>query len=242
MLRGALHLHTTVSHDGKMNLSELSEFLKLRDYNFIAVTEHSYDITQDSIDKLAEESRKLSDDNFIIIPGIEFRCWHNIDILGYGTTKTCDSDNPEIIIEHIRSHGGVAVWAHPTIKKYPVSEDWIKKLDGFEIWNNSNDGKFLPQIKPIKKYQKYRSLNPKLKAFCGLDLHGKRSFRQIAMMIDHPKPNSGEIISAMKRGDFWTKSQFFNTDSQAKIKTIHRGGIYAARILLNVARKIKHQL
>jgi hypothetical protein len=242
MLKGALHLHTTVSHDGTMNLAELAEFLKKRGYDFIAVTEHSYDINQASIDKMADEAKALSDDKFLVIPGIEYRCWHNIDILGYGTTTTCDSDNPEIVIEHIKSHGGVAVWAHPTIRKYPVDNNWIKILDGFEIWNNTNDGKFLPQIKPLQTYAKYRSLNPGLKAFCGLDLHRKISYRPIAIAINLPRLETCGIINAMKTGNFMTESQFFNTDSEARIKPLNLGGIYAMRTLLNMARCIKHQL
>ncbi|HBC46546.1 MAG TPA: hypothetical protein DEO84_08260 [candidate division Zixibacteria bacterium] len=241
MLRGALHLHTTLSHDGIMSLAELSDFLKELGYNFIAITEHSYDLNQDSINKLVEEARKLSGDNFLIIPGIEFRCRDKIDILGYGTTATCDSEDPKKIIEHIKSHGGVAVWAHPTIKNYPVSDDWIIKLDGYEVWNNSNDGKYLPQRKPLRIYRKYRSLNPELKAFTGLDLHSKRSFGPIATLIDLPKPDVSTIIAAMRSGYFWTESQFFDTDSRANINALRRGGIYSARILLNIARVIKHQ-
>lgn len=241
MLRGALHLHTTVSHDGTMNLSELSDFLKKRGYDFIAVTEHSYDINQDSINRLTDEANKLSNDKFLVIPGIEYRCWHNIDILGYGTTATCDSNNPAIIIEHIKSHGGIAVWAHPTIRKYPVDINWVKKLDGYEIWNNSNDGKYLPQIRPLRCYKKYRSFNPGLKAFCGLDLHSKRSYRPLSIMLDQSELKTAGIIGALKTGSYLIESQFFNTDSKATITALRRGGVYSMRILLNLARKIKHQ-
>ena len=225
-----------------MKLLELAEFLRRQGYDFIAITEHSYDVDQKSIDGLVEESKRLSSDNFIIIPGIEYRCVHDIDILGYGSTITCDSEDPVKVIEHIQSHGGVAVWAHPTIRNYPVDDNWIKKLDGYEIWNNGNDGKFLPQIRPLRMYQKYRDLSPNLKAFCGLDLHRKVNFRYISTIVTASTNDPAAILKALREGAFTTESRFFDVDSLASIGQFKKGWIYSARSILNVVRNVRNML
>jgi hypothetical protein len=234
-LRGAIHVHTNLSHDGTLSLGQLVEFFKQHGYDFIAITEHSYDINQQSIDVLAKECERISSPELFIIPGIEFRCHDNIDILGYGVTQTCDSIDPATIIKHIQDCGGVAVFAHPTVRNYPIDKDWVQLLDGAEIWNRQ-EGKYLPQIVTMKRFLKFKRWHPKILAFCGLDFHRKSSYFPFTTIVASQNNGRDSILTALKNGNFKAENPFFNLGSNGDINYIKRIFVYTCSALLNVIR------
>lgn len=237
-LRGAIHLHTKLSHDGTLTLEQLADFLKGKGYDFAAITEHSYDIDQHAIDELARECEKLSTPDFLLIAGIEFRCHDNIDILGYGVTVTSDSDDPATIIKHIQSHGGVAVFAHPTVRNYPIEKEWIKLLDGAEIWNRQ-EGKYLPQVASMKRFLQFKSWKPSILAFCGLDFHRKRSYYPVANMVAAESNNKECVLKAFRDGRFFAESPYFNIGSDGKMSWLKRHLIYVLSSMLNIIRNTR---
>jgi hypothetical protein len=237
-LKGALHLHTTLSHDGKMSLDELVAFLKGHGYAFICITEHSYDINRTAMQSLTEQCRKISSPEFLIIPGIEFRCHDDIDILGYGVTEPIDSDDPVTVIGHIRKHGGVPVLAHPTIRNYPLEENWVSLLDGAELWNNG-EGKYLPQARTLKKFSEFLRWQPKLKAFYGIDLHRPQPYFPIATVIEAPENSRNEILKALANGRFTLDSPYLKLDSSGKIGFFLKAYIITGSSILNIIRKLR---
>ncbi|NLI15403.1 MAG: hypothetical protein GX409_03860 [candidate division Zixibacteria bacterium] len=238
ILRGALHVHTKLSHDGMLGLDELAKFFREHGYDFVAVTEHSYDISQQSIDELAGECERLSAPDFLIIAGIEFRCHDNIDILGYGVTRTCDSDDPATVIKHIQSCGGVAVFAHPTVRDYPIEKEWVRLLDGAEIWNRQ-EGKYLPQVVSMEKFRLFQRWHPKIKAFCGLDFHRKKSYYPVANMVAAEVNDRELILKAFRDGKFYAESPYFNIGSDGKINWFKRYAIYFLSSILNIIRNTR---
>jgi len=237
-LRGAIHLHTKLSHDGTLTLEQLADFLKSRGYDFAAITEHSYDIDQQSIDELARECERLSTPDFLLIAGIEFRCHDNIDILGYGVTRTLDSDDPATIIKHIQANGGVAVFAHPTVRNYPIDKDWVVLLDGAEIWNRQ-EGKYLPQVVSMRRYIQFNDWKPGLLAFCGLDFHRKSSYYPFTTIVGTEYNKRGEILEALRKGDFYGESPYLNIGSDGKINWLKRYTIYFLSTILNIIRNTR---
>lgn len=237
-LRGAIHLHTKLSHDGTLTLEQLADFLKSKGYDFAAITEHSYDIDQQSIDGLTRECELLSTPDFLLIAGIEFRCHDNIDILGYGVTITSDSDDPAAIIKHIQAHGGVAVLAHPTVRNYPIERDWVVLLDGAEIWNRQ-EGKFLPQIISMKRFLQFKSWKPGLLAFCGLDFHRKSSYYPFTTTVESVYNDRDSILESLRNGKFYGESPYFNIGSDGKINWFKRYVIYFLSSVLNIIRNTR---
>jgi hypothetical protein len=237
-LRGAIHLHTKLSHDGTLTLEQLAGFLKSKGYNFAAITEHSYDIDQQSIDELARECERLSTPDFLLIAGIEFRCHDNIDILGYGVTITSDSDDPATIIKHIQFNGGVAVLAHPTVRNYPIEKEWVQHLDGAEIWNRQ-EGKYLPQVVSMEKFRLFQRWHPKIKAFCGLDFHRKSSYYPFATILGAEYIKRVEILEALRNGDFYGESPYFNIGSDGKVNCFKRYAVYFISSILNIIRNTR---
>jgi hypothetical protein len=240
-LRGAIHAHTNLSHDGALSLDELVQFIRKHGYDFIAITEHSYDINQESIDRLAVECEQISTPDFLVIPGIEFRCHDNIDILGYGITQTIDSDDPATVIGHIQTNGGVAVFAHPTARKYPIEKEWIKLLDGAEIWNR-HEGKFLPQVATIKLFGKFKRWHPGLMAYCGLDFHRKAYFYPITTIVFAERNDRTSILNSLNKGNFVAQSPYFNVGSTGHVNYFKRIIVYILSTIFKVIRDTREAI
>jgi hypothetical protein len=236
--KGAIHLHTNLSHDGKFTLEELVSFLKEQGYQFICITEHSYDIDGVKMKEQAAQCAKLSSPDFLIIPGLEFRCHDDIDILGYGVIETIDSEDPVAVIGHIRKHGGVPVLAHPAIRNYPLEKEWVSLLDGAELWNNQ-EGKFLPHYKTYKKFAMLAEWRPGLKAFFGIDLHRKKSYYPIATVIEAKENNREEVLKALAAGHFHLESPLMKLKSDGKINPFKLLFIISGWAILDVIRKIR---
>lgn len=237
-LKGAIHLHTTLSHDGKLSLEDLVSFLKNHGYDFICITEHSYDIDKAAMLSLSEQCGKLSSPEFMIIPGLEFRCHDDIDILGYGVIEPCDSEAPMTIIEHIRKHNGVPVLAHPTIRDYLLERDWVSLLDGVELWNNQ-EGKYLPQPRTLRKFTEFQKWQPNLKAFYGIDLHRPQSYYPISTVIEAAENSRNEILGALGDGRFHLQSPLLKLDSSGKIGIFVRFYILVGSAFFNLLRKLR---
>lgn len=232
-------MHTVLSHDGKMTLDELVTFLKDKGYDYIAVTEHSYDIDNQSMSKLAERAAELSSDDFLVIPGIEFRCHGWVDIIGYGVVETIDSEDPVEVIDHIHRHGGVAVFAHPNVRDYPIDDGWVAMLDGCELWNISNEGKHLPQPGGLKKFRQLARANSGLLAFSGLDLHRTESYWNLFTETSVDGRDRLSILKALGAGDFRSVSPWFSVGSDGRVPALKRVFVAASRRVLNGIRKMR---
>lgn len=232
-------MHTVLSHDGKMTLEELVSFLKGKGYDYIAITEHSYDIDNESMKRLVEDAAELSSDDFLIIPGIEFRCHGWVDIIGYGVVQKCDSEDPVEVINHIHNHGGVAVFAHPNVRDYPIDNHWVAILDGCEIWNVSNEGKHLPQSGGVKMFRRLARANGSLLAFTGLDLHRTESYWDLSAETYVAERSREGVLEALKTGEFRSVSPLFSVDSSGKISILKRMVVATLRFLLNTIRNIR---
>ena len=238
--KGAIHLHTTYSHDGVLTLEELARFLRDRGYDFMAVTEHSQDMTAESLVELETKSAALSDESFLIIPGIEFTCTATIHILGIGVTSLCESEDPSVVIDYIHARGGLAVLAHPSNKDYPIEPSWVAKLDGCEIWNNRH-GKWLPQMEAIRKFHDLARHAPGLKAFAGLDLHGPGGYSQVYMAVRTDALTQEAVASAFQSGNYTMGAHFVSLPACGRPGALRSLYIALFRTLLNGARWVWHR-
>jgi len=238
-LKGAAHIHTSVSYDGIMSVEEISFFFKKKKFDFVLITEHSENVSNGVMNKLIDECKRFSSSEFLIIPGLEFRCRDDLHILGFGINKTLESDDPLKVIHHISQQGGVAVLAHPTKKNYALDGMCIEELDGVEIWNLAYDGKFLPQAKSIRMFKKLTKQNPDLKPFASMDLHRKESYYDIAIKIERNTLNQNQILKDLKKGKFTLESPFFKIKPGIRISWASLLIIFAFRKVLNLARKLR---
>ncbi len=241
-LRGAPHVHSSVSYDGTMSIEEICSFFRRKKFDFVLIAEHSENISNGVMTKLIDECKRFSSSEFLIIPGLEFRCRDDLHILGFGVSKIFECDDPSKVIDHIRRQGGVAILAHPTKKNYALDRVWIEKLDGAEIWNLAYDGKFLPQAESIRMHRKLAEHNPGLKPFAGMDLHQKKDYYDIVLKIEGQNLSQNQILKNLKEGDFTLESMFFKIKPGIGISRAFLLIMFAFRKALNLGRKLRDLL
>jgi hypothetical protein len=241
-LKGALHVHSSISYDGIMSIEELSFFFKRKKFDFVLITEHSDSVSEAIMNKVIDECIRFSSSEFLIIPGLEFSCRDDLHILGLGVSRTSESDDPLEVAHHIRQQGGVAVLAHPTKKEYSFDGAWIEELDGVEIWNSAYDGKFLPQAESIRTFCKLAEQNPHLKPFAGMDLHCEKDYYDVAVRVKGSNLNQDQILRRLEKGNFTVESAFFRIKPGMQMSRVSLLFIFAFRKVLNVVRRLRDLL
>ncbi len=122
-------MHTSYSHDGFCTLTQAVEKAKARRLSGIAIADHN------TIAGHAEIS-KFSDENFLIIPGIEVSSKDG-HILGLGINELIPSDlSAAETVDKIREQGGIAVAPHPFSPARKTGVVSKAKFDAVEIFNS----------------------------------------------------------------------------------------------------------
>lgn len=238
---GALHLHTSYSHDGLLTLDELATFLQSQNYRFMAVTDHSQDLTDTGLKDMARKCLELTTSQFVAIPGIEFTCESSIHILGLGVTRLCPDTEPAAVIDHIRGQGGLSILAHPSLRPYPLKPEWFSKLDGCEIWNN-RQGKWLPQLHAIRTFQGVATHAAGLLAFAGLDLHGTGGYSQVDATVEAEQFTAQAILQSLRAGRYSTGSRWLRVESNGHLGLLELSYVVIFRSTLNALRWMRDQL
>ena len=239
-LKGAVHVHTDLSHDGVLTLTELKRLFKGNGFNFVCLTDHSQDVSPEQFTNLVSRCREQADQDFVFIPGLEYSCDGEIHIMGIGIRERAPETDPRRVIDRIHEHGGVAVLSHPTkSSRYVFDDEWIKKLDGAEIWNRSVDSLLVPQAKSIKLFAKFRRVHPGLLAMFGLDLHQERTIAEIGISITVARCGVDELLTALEQGNYRCRSRWFNLDATGSVGPMQARVFAIVKALFNVVRYVK---
>jgi predicted metal-dependent phosphoesterase TrpH len=183
-----LHLHTNYSLDAKTTLEEAICYAKKRQLDGIAVTDHD---TVEGACRLAKEK------DFLIIPGIEVSSRQG-HILGLNITEPIPPklDIAETV-ERIRSLGGLAVIAHPSVvikTGLGARIDSALGIDAVEVINASA----LPFA--ISTYLSRRlARRLQVPETAGSDSHYPDEIGSAYTMID-ADPNRDDVMEAIRKG------------------------------------------
>jgi hypothetical protein len=238
--KGALHMHSTLSHDGTMTVSELVDWYKVRGYDFIAIGEHSQDMDDRKIRLLVEAAAEHSHGQFLVIPGIEFSCNEGIHMLGLGVTDLIGSVDPVTVAREIRTGHGLAILVHPQRLRWRCSADLLRELDAVEIWNVAYDGKYLPAYQALDAFRRMQQANPRLLALAGHDLHRKPpAFYDVAIEMEIPELSSELVLRSLREGAYKIRSRFFSVDSQMRLSWSQAASISVVGWHLNCVRKTR---
>jgi len=201
MLKGALHAHSTYS-DGEFTLQELREIFLADGCSFLCMTDHSEYFDQQSIAQYIAECESLSDEKFCLVAGLEYRCVREMHILGYRATKLTTSTNPEEVIRHIASQQALSVIAHPKNDFFPWIEGFSTLPAGIETWNTKYDGRYAPRPGTFALLQRLKQRVPQIHAFYGQDLHWKKQYRGLRVILDCDSLNPAAILNALSAGSY----------------------------------------
>ena len=211
-----MHLHSTYS-DGEFTLAELREIFFAEGCRFACVTDHAESFDEASIQRYVEECASLSDDKFVLVAGLEYRCEHNMHILGYGATKLTQTIDPQEVIRHIASQNALSAIAHPKDEFFPSIESFEDLPLGIEVWNTKYDGRYAPRPGTFALLQRLRQRRPATLAFFGQDLHWKKQFRGMFVEVDCALAKAEAILSALARGTYYATKDAYRLPSSGLI-------------------------
>ena len=135
MLKAALHVHSTYS-DGEFTLPALKQLFLDDGCSVVGITDHDDHFTPPKLADYINECAALSDEKFLFLCGLEYRCEQEMHILGYGSTVLADTQDPQRILRHIAEHDGIPVIAHPKDSMFPWIESFETLPLGIETWNS----------------------------------------------------------------------------------------------------------
>jgi hypothetical protein len=235
---GIIHAHSKFSYDGEHALDELVALARRRGFEFIAMTEHTDTLNGNQMSRFVQECRRLSDSQFLVIPGIEFVCSNDLHILGLGIALLTDSQDPTFVARFIHEQGGLAIIAHPSRNGYKIPAGLAAFIDGVEVWNARYDGWFVPNDLAIslrKNLQKDRSV---IIAVGGQDLHEMKSRGFVKTIVACDKLSQTTILKALKEGSFWISNSYLKLDPAALDEHLRLAFIACARRIYLLARSV----
>jgi predicted metal-dependent phosphoesterase TrpH len=218
-IKGALHIHSILSHDGTMAIPELAEWFAGKGYQFVAMGEHAEDMNAEKVQTLLEQSAANSRNGFCVVPGLEFICRGGIHLVGLGVERLIAEKEAVAVARQMRQSGGFVVLAHPRRIKWQCPAEVLQEVDAAEIWNIGYDGKYLPSAQAFDGFERMRRVNPKLLAVAGHDFHKKQAFYEVAVEMDVDRLAPMAILENLRAGRYAIRSPFFDTDAHAQISS-----------------------
>ncbi len=219
-IKGALHVHSTLSHDGTMTIAELADWYKQRGYSFIALGEHSQDMDDGKIQIMRRECQEQSQDSFCVVPGLEYSCRGGIHLFALGAVMGIPDADPVAVATRARANGAFVVLAHPSRIHWECPTELLRVVDAAELWNVAYDGKYLPSFRAPTAFRRMRRINPNLFASGGQDLHRKPAFYDLAVYVETDRLAPNAIAAAIRCGDYQIRSRFFSLDARAQFSFV----------------------
>jgi hypothetical protein len=203
-----------------MTIPELASYFKQKGYQFLALAEHAEDLNADKVQALRQHSSATCDDEFCVIPGIEFAVTDSVHIVGIGAGSLVSDKRPVTVVQKIHEQGGFAILAHPKRMGWQCPEDVCRAVNAVEIWNVGYDGKYFPSPKALSAFRRMRECNAELLAVASQDFHRVASFYDIAIEMDVARLSSEAILQGLRQGAYSIRSRFFRSDAAAGVSRI----------------------
>ena len=238
---GIIHVHSTLSYDGEHTLAQLASFARERGYNFIGMTEHSDTFDDAKMKVLVDECERLSNDQFLLIAGIEFSCHDNLHLIGLGIRDFTDVKDPITVARFIRAQGGVAIVSHPSRYGYEIPRPLIGEIDGIEVWNASNDSRFVPDWKVIDLWRGWKWHYRSLAAFGGQDLHRITPQTHVRLILngDDGELTTKRVLARLRAGNFIVSNHYLRLGGDRPPGWVRRRAIAGLWRGLSVAKAVR---
>lgn len=216
-IKGVNHIHTFYSHDSNCAIDNLVAKAKEMGYSFMIVSDHANDLNTEKVESLINDCRSLSTDNFIVIPGVEYSFDNNTHVAFIGINSPLTSTTPEALIREAHNQNAIGVLCHPgsiTSANYP---EWIKELDGAELWNARFASAWAPDKKSFDVMNDLLQINPNLTSWSGLDLHYMWELKKLYLELNVSNLSEQEIMSCLKSGTFRIGHWIFKFNKNNKL-------------------------
>ena len=207
--KAALHLHTTYS-DGELTLEELKVRFQKEGFQCLMMSDHAESMTPEQMETYVAECCALSDDQFCIVPGLEFAYPFesgSLHLLGYGVSRYQREEEPVTMVKAIHQLGGVAVLAHPYPPLLPQIVPMKGTIDGIELWNTKYNGRIAPALWNYQLLKEVRRLRSEVLGFYGTDFHWKKQYAGLAVWIEADALTPASLLTALRNGKFYAEKE-----------------------------------
>jgi predicted ATP-grasp superfamily ATP-dependent carboligase len=228
-VKGIVHCHTTRSYDGELPVDELSNLLRSQGFGFVALTEHPLGLKAGEFEEYVRKCREVSDDKFVAIPGLEFRCLDGTEIAGIGISEWLEAETPDQIVARIRALGGFALWVHPW-KRRRSTEPFLE-CDAVEVMNTKLDGSLAPNLSLLRRTGKERKAGKHFYAMFGIDFHNRTQPFSAWIECQVSELTPAAIVESFREGRFVSRVPY------AAMSSAGRAGVigYSQMVLFRCA-------
>ena len=216
--KGIVHCHSKFSYDGKLELAELCSLLRKEGFHFVALTEHTLGMNASRYRELVDACRGQSDERFLAIPGLEFRCENGLEMVGLGLPEWLEDKPSAEMAAAIRQASGVVIWVHPN--KRSQWQGPFLDCDAVEVMNGKEDGVLAPNLPLLRGYLRQRREGRKFHAIFGLDFHNPRQARNIWTECEVETLTQHSILQSLRNGQFVSRVAHGAMTSDGKIKAV----------------------
>jgi hypothetical protein len=247
--RGLIHVHSSYSYDCEIPLARIRDLALGRGYRFVLQTEHSNEMTRDDFLAYRDEARGLSDDGFLLVPGVEYSSEDNrIHVLTFGPDDFWEElrlfplGRGRELLDRVRNAGGVAILAHPerasSLDRLP--EGFLERLDGVEVWNYKTD-RTGPSPAALELLQRWREAGLRRVGTAGLDLHREKDLLPVGLELRTEPTDERSLLESLRGGSFRVFAGPLRWNP-ASAGTLSRGTALASRAFVRTGRRWKARL
>jgi hypothetical protein len=214
-IKGIVHCHTTLSYDGKVEINDLCKLLRRQGFGFVAFTEHPQGLGAGDYEEFVRKCREATDENFVAIPGLEFRCDNGVEIAGIGVSRLPGGGTPDQVVAHIRQEGGFAIWVHPW--RNGRWQGALLDCDAVEVLNLKLDGTLAPNLSLRHQTVKERRAGRRFHAIFGVDFHDLSQPFSAWVECQVTETTAEAILDALREGRFVSRVPYAAMSSSGAV-------------------------
>ncbi|RJQ17654.1 PHP domain-containing protein [Candidatus Woesearchaeota archaeon] len=227
-IKGACHIHSSYSFDGEASLEQLRKRAKKEKLQFLLMTEHSISLNSAKYEAYRKHCEKLSDDSFIIIPGLEVLTKNRTEIICIDVDIYLHAKAEREILQEMKKKKKLTIFPHPS-RCDPADRETSNQVSFLEVWSARYDGRLSPSKTNIEFYKQEKKKNHNLKCMNGLDLHYLEEFGRNWIELEVSHVAKKDILAALRKGDYLLKN---------RLCTLTPNGIYQGKIALTLLNSI----
>ena len=236
---GAVHVHSTYSHDGRDTLPELQASAASRGIAFVGLTDHAEDFDEEIFNRFTTECAALSADGPRLIPGLEFRFagLKGLHLLALGLTRWIEPTTLDEFMAMTRGVTGLTIAAHPILPNYKYPPVILDGIDAVEVWNAAYNTRYLPDPRAIRLLREIRRRRPEVVAIVGLDQHDARNDRETRVEV----LDTGDPLAALRAGRFRNIGRTMSFDAHAELGAASSVALWTARTLFDGVERLQER-
>lgn len=231
---GAVHVHSTYSHDGQDPLERIRDRAAVAGIRFVAMTDHAEDFDEARFGEYRDACRAASTDQVTLIPGLEFRFARHrgLHLLACGLERFSQPETLEAFAHEVADAARLTILAHPILTVYRVPAVVGNCIDAVEVWNASYNTRYLPDPRAISLLRAVQRSRPAVVGIAGLDQHDASNDRRTRVVLTDVRDLADPLV-AIREGRFTNRGQTMSFAADADLSAPAFGALVAARAIFD---------